>query len=302
MIASLKLRRLASLASVLAVTASISEAQTVFSAAGAGTASIQTTVDSYRAALGTLNLNNGSAFASGRREINWDAVPVGFSSPNALPGNFFSQTFNGSNGGRTRGAVFSAPTGGFLVSSDSTDSNFATNQSFQVELANSNVAFPRFSNDQVFLAGSSTVMDVTFTVPGTGNVSAFVTGFGVVFMDVEAANTTSLEFFDLNNNSVGSFFAPAGGPGEFSFLGVDYSGVENIGRVRITSGSETLSAFAPGSSNRESIGDLVAMDDFFYSEPQSTSAIPEPSSFAAIAGVMALAGTSLRRRRATSAV
>src|SRR5262245_52655620 len=46
---------------------------TVFQAAGPTIASIQSTVDQYRAALGLVN--NGIApgpLASGRREINWD--------------------------------------------------------------------------------------------------------------------------------------------------------------------------------------------------------------------------------------
>src|SRR4026208_89514 len=48
-------------------------APTVFQAAGPNSASIQSTVDAFRAALG--NINNGNApgpLASGRREINWD--------------------------------------------------------------------------------------------------------------------------------------------------------------------------------------------------------------------------------------
>src|SRR2546427_11398076 len=46
---------------------------TVFQAAGPTAASIQSTVDAFRAALG--NPNNGNApgpLASGRREIHWD--------------------------------------------------------------------------------------------------------------------------------------------------------------------------------------------------------------------------------------
>ena len=49
-------------------------AQAVFQAAGPTAASIQGTVDAYRAALGDPNNGNGPAAAdpTGRREINWD--------------------------------------------------------------------------------------------------------------------------------------------------------------------------------------------------------------------------------------
>ena len=159
-------------------------------------------------------------------------------------------------------------------------------------MAGSNVSFPAFSNDQIFTATTSTITDVTFVVPGTASDVAFVRSFGVVFLNVGLANTTSLEFFNLNNVSLGSFFAPVSGAGGLSFLGVDFEGGETVGRVRITAGSETFSAFSPGSDLRESTGNLVAMDDFIYSEPL---AIPEPSA-AALAG-LAVLGCTLRRRR-----
>ena len=54
---------------------------------------------------------------------------------------------------------------------------------------------------------------------------------------------------------------------------------------------------ADGSALRESTGDLVGMDDFIFSEPQAFSAVPEPSSYAAILGGLALGLTALQRRR-----
>jgi hypothetical protein len=48
---------------------------TVFQAAGPTIASIQSTVDQYRAALGAVdNRNAPGPLASGRREINWDGL------------------------------------------------------------------------------------------------------------------------------------------------------------------------------------------------------------------------------------
>jgi len=85
---------------------------TVFEAAGADPAAITPTRDAFRAAVGGGSVAgaNGS-FGGLRREINWDAVPVAFSDANALPSNFF-------NVNSPRGAVFSTPGTGFLVSAN----------------------------------------------------------------------------------------------------------------------------------------------------------------------------------------
>ena len=67
---------------ILAACASLSQAAPVtFTAAGANSAAIQTTVDSFRTALGTLNANVAGSFGSGRREINWDGVPMHWRRP-----------------------------------------------------------------------------------------------------------------------------------------------------------------------------------------------------------------------------
>jgi len=62
-------------------------ARDVFEARGENAAAIQSAVDAFRQALGANN-GVGSTFPSGRREINWDAVPDSFAAPNLLPGNF----------------------------------------------------------------------------------------------------------------------------------------------------------------------------------------------------------------------
>src|SRR5262249_57502147 len=73
-----------------ALRADISSAGPItFSGSGISPSGIQATVDAYRADLGTLNPNVPGSFGSGRREINWDAVPDAFAAPNNLPANFF---------------------------------------------------------------------------------------------------------------------------------------------------------------------------------------------------------------------
>ena len=98
-------------AAALAPAAAQAAEPIVFSASGAGPAAIQSTVDAFRASLGTLNPNNGQSFPSGRREINWDGVPDAFAEPNTLPADFFNTT-------STRGLVL----GGALQSRVSADS------------------------------------------------------------------------------------------------------------------------------------------------------------------------------------
>src|SRR3954447_16125619 len=78
-------------------------APTVFQAAGPTAASIQSTVDAYRAALGAVNnLNNPGPLLSGRREINWDGgnPAITDTTPPVTPFNVFLNT---------RGAQFTTP-------------------------------------------------------------------------------------------------------------------------------------------------------------------------------------------------
>src|SRR5262245_31540974 len=53
-------------------------------------AEVLNTLNQFREALGALNPNNPGSVGSGRREINWDAVPDSASAPNAFPADFFN--------------------------------------------------------------------------------------------------------------------------------------------------------------------------------------------------------------------
>jgi hypothetical protein len=126
------------------------------------------------------------------------------------------------------------------------------------------IQFDTFSAERLFTAIGSNVVDVNFFVPGS-TTPALTRGFGSVFTDVDIANTTSIQYFDALNNSLGTFFVPnATGDGTLSFLGVSFN-TSVVSRVRITSGNQALSA--------SSTGDVVTMDDFIYAEP---AAVPEP--------------------------
>ena len=221
-----------------------------------------------------------------RREINWDGVPDAFSAPNNLPANFF-------NSNSPRGAVFSTPGTGFQVSANAgvAPINFGNiDPSYST-------TFQPFSPQRLFTALNSNITDVKFFAPGTVT-PAFVSAFGAIFTDVDLATSTSIQFFDLGNLSLGTFLVPASPrspSGGLSFLGVQFNAGEQVGRVRITSGNAALGAGVL--DNNGDFNDLVVMDDFIFTNP--SAAVPEPSTLLLIGPV--LAGLAVWKRRSGQA-
>ena len=253
-------------------------ASVLFQAAGVGTAGIQATVDNFRLALGDPNNgNNPGELASGRREINWDGGGTA-NTPGATPFNAFQNI---------RGALFTTPGTGFTqspVAAGGLDTVFGN--------ATYADLFTTFSPARVFVPVGSNITDVTFFIPGTnGAVPATVTAFGSVFADVDLANVTTMQYFDPNGVSLGTFNVPnlVGAAQSLSFLGVLFNAGERVSRVRITTGNTALSATAVDGPNT----DLVVMDDFLYSEPRS---VPESSTVVLLgAGLLALGFGVVRR-------
>jgi hypothetical protein len=136
--------------------------------------------------------------------------------------------------------------------------------------------FTPFSQSRLFSAIGSNVTDVTFFVPGGGNLAAATKGFGVVFADVDQPDgsgpgekrgnrkaSTLIEYFGVHDELLFSSFVPAS-PGDhsLSFFGVVFPD-ERIARVRITSGNVVPGADDVGKQ------DVVMMDDFIYGEPKA---------------------------------
>jgi hypothetical protein len=239
----------------------------VFQAAGPDAASIQSTVDAFRASLGDNNGNNPGPIQKGRREINWDG-----GNPNLLdttpPVNPFLVFLN------TRGSQFKTPGLGLSQAppSGGPQGGLATlfgNPTY-------GTIFRTFSLSRLFTPVGSNITVAGFSIPGTnGNAPATVRGFGAVFTDVDQPDGSVLsvarndrkasnliEYFDKSGRLLFSSSIPASpGDGSLSFFGIKFDDAR-IASVRITAGS-----VAPG-PNDDRQHDIVMMDDFIYGEPQ----------------------------------
>ena len=236
-------------------------AQVSRTAAGASAAAIQAAVDQFRTDLGGANNGVGGSFRTGRREINWDGVPDNFAAPNFLPVGFF-------NSNSPRGVIFSSSrtfgdTAAFIVSADSNNPTVSPVRFGDIDPSYT-ALFATFSAERLFIARSSNVTTVNFFVPGT-NIAATVSGFGVVFTDVDQVGPTYVKLYGVDGRLLGFQNASAANNG-LSFVGVSFNAGERVARVDIVSGNQVLSngIIDNGTSN-----DLVAMDDFIYGEPRA---------------------------------
>ncbi len=216
------------------------------------TGDISTKLNEFRQLLGAA-LNTTTGQTSGRREINWDGVPDQFALQ-SLPANFFNPTESGSQQSLQRGFVYQS-SGDFRVSA----------AGFKEVNASAAAEFASFSGNKSFANVSSALWTTSFQVAGQ-LTAATVKGFGVVFTDVDAANTSSLEFFDTNDKSLGKFFAPVhDNSSPHSFLGVQFSNAR-ISKIKIAHGNGALIAGGKDISDG-GLNDLVVLDDFLYDEP-----------------------------------
>jgi hypothetical protein len=209
-------------------------------------------VGEFRDLLGSLNPNVAGEQPGGRREINWDGVPAALTNTDNFPGTFF-------NVNSPRGVLFTTDGSGFRISDNGyTDVNAAYAGEFVA-----------FSKPKLFVARGSTVTDVRFVVAGS-NTQALVSGFGSVFEDVGRANSTTIEYFDIDGNRILKIAAPrAIDATGISFLGAAFDSAV-VARVRITSGDTPIGGdvedVVKGEGQKR---DIVAMDDFIYGEPRA---------------------------------
>jgi hypothetical protein len=202
-----------------------------------GTGDLRAAVKRFRKLLGP-----------NRREINWDAVPDEFASPNALPPNFFN----------ARGAELKTPGDHVAVSADSSNPAGAAVRFGDINPTYTN-RFKTFSPERLFSPVGSNIVNLTFRLPGT-NTRAVVKGFGAVYTDIDKRKNTAFSYFTAKGRLLGRFAAPVSQGGR-SFLGVVYRR-HRVARVRIQYGSGKL---GPNESKKY---DVAVMDDFIYGEPR----------------------------------
>ena len=207
-------------------------------------------VAEFRTLLGDP-ANGGAAGQqpAGRREISWDGAAANpFNNRDDFPADFFNTTAR-------NGVVFTTPGTGFRNDS----LRFAeVDASYAAE-------FATFSPTKAFAPVGSHVMDVHFRVAGATTPAA-VTGFGVVFSDVDRAASARIEPFDRDGRSLGAYAAPVrSDAGGLSFVAVRFA-EPIVARVRITSGSAALGRGVRDAS-AGGAHDLVVMDNFVYGEP-----------------------------------
>ena len=209
-------------------------------------------MDEFRTILGSP-VNTSTGQTTGRREINWDAVPDMYANQK-LPSDFFNPVAAGSPVALQRGFLYSPDVDARISSTlfIDRDSSYAGE-------------FEAFSGAKTFSAVNSNLWNVDFEVAGQRQ-AAFVHGFGAIFSDVDDEMSTSIEFFS-GNRSLGKYQVPARTNGSHSFLGV-YFPYEKVTRVSIVQGNGSV---ANGIKDLSDGGqkDLVIMDDFLYDEPQA---------------------------------
>src|SRR6185436_10689819 len=143
-------------------------------ASGATPADIQSSVDGFRSDLGGVNNGvGGGPFGSGSRAINWDGVPDSSAANNLFAPTFFNST-------SPRGITFLTPGTGLQVSADALNPG-----SVPVLFGNIDPSYPAtfqaFSQERLFTALGSPIVDLNFFLPSDPTSLAFTRGFGAVF-------------------------------------------------------------------------------------------------------------------------
>src|SRR5215510_3156686 len=268
-------------------------AQQVFS--GASTTEATNALNAFRAAIGGAN-NGGAATpqTGGRREVNWDGVRLDGTDFNNNTTVIVPNKITGIpvNRFQARGFIYNEVT---AVSND----GFVS--------ANAGVAnqFPAFSGANTFAPINSNKIEVNFVLvsdPATTPVPAATRGFGVIFLDVEQANTSSIEYFN-GSVSLGKFFVPAGPSGQAQFLGVLFN-APVVTRAVITAGTAQVFNFSNGqvtpgladiSVNAAQYADQVVTDDFVLAEPVAASSAAAATTFSAVSTAEATTATDAFR-------
>ena len=216
---------------------------------------ISDAVAEYQELLGPDNGGEPTTHTTGRREINWDAVPDELAQPNAYAADFF----NAKEAPRARGALLSTPGDALGVSADADNPDGALPRFGNINPTYVD-EFEAFSEERLFSPIGSNEASITFFVPGT-DTKAAVRGFGAVYTGVDSKGAADFEFYDTDDKLLGTYAVPKSKDG-LSFLGVAFPKAI-VGKVKIVYGTSPL---GPDNSKKY---DVAVMDDFIYGEPQA---------------------------------
>jgi hypothetical protein len=219
-----------------------------------GAGDLAPVVARYQDLLGDDNGGVPQSFATGRREINRDAVPDEVSQPNSYPSDFF----NAPTEPRARGAVLSTPGDHLGVSADSDNPSGAAVRFGDINPTYVDT-FSTNSAEKLFSPVGSNEATIEFFVPGT-DTPAVTRGFGAVYTDVDSKETAAFTFYDADGKVLGTYAVPKSKDG-LSFLGVAFK-KPVVGSVKIVYGTTKL---GPNDSKKN---DVAVMDDFIFGEPQ----------------------------------
>lgn len=222
-------------------------APVVFTATG----DIGAKVDEFRSALGASNGGTAGQQASGRREINWDgAGAVPFNDRDDFPADFFNTRVKS-------GAIFVTPGIGFR----NDDQRFAgINPSYAEQ-------FGFLSPSVLFSPIGSNTFDEVFRVAGDATPAA-VNAIGIVFSDVDFADSTTIQLYAKDGTGLGTYVAPVrSDAGGLSFVGVTFPDAV-ISRIRVRLGNGVMAADEDDISagGRK---DMVVIDNVIYGEPRA---------------------------------
>jgi hypothetical protein len=235
-----------------------------------------TALNSMRSAIGGAN-NGGAPLGTptpnvGRREINWDAV--------LMDGTDFSNTVV-VQAGNVVAIPFTRFQARGIVTSEFTA---VSSNGFSTVSTGSAGKFPAFSGTNTFGPFNEAVKNTRFrvnfvepTVAGTTAPARGVRGFGVIFLDVNREGSATVEYFS-GTTSLGKFNALASAtPGQPSFVGALFN-QPFVTSVEIIAGDDVLFGFVGGLSNGPAEAlpnkDIVALDDFIFSEPATAAPLP----------------------------
>ncbi|GAA4323954.1 hypothetical protein GCM10023149_25250 [Mucilaginibacter gynuensis] len=218
--------------------------------AAGDSATIITKLNAFREHAGSP-VNTTPGATKGRREINWDAVPAEVTNTNTFPADFFNTIDPAAAAGRKRGLLYIPANATLRVS----DNNFADiDPAFATQ-------FKAFSKAKTFSPSGTNISEIKFQLAGQAK-DAYISSFGIVFLDVDNAQATIVEAYE-GNKLIGKATATPSDK-KYSFVGIHFH-KSKITRVKITSGNTALKTGVTDGATQ----DVVVIDDLIYDEPKA---------------------------------